>query len=146
MSPTLYILYTADIPRAGPVCCDVLFADDVTQIIVDVNPSKRYLGREKEREINRINKYEETWKIQTNKNKFQLLSVSKVKPHPVIIENNVIPHTNKVQVLGLTIGRTGVVPHINKRLGMARNRNRTLNRFNNFESRIKNHLYKSLIR
>ena len=109
LSPTLYILYTADISRAGPGCCDVLFADDVTQIIVDVNPSKRYLARKTEREINRINKYEETWKIQTNKNKFQLLSVSKVKPHSVIIENNIIPHTNKVQVLGLTIGQTGVV-------------------------------------
>ncbi len=33
LSPTLYTLYTNDIPSAGPGCLDIMYADDVTQII-----------------------------------------------------------------------------------------------------------------
>ena len=80
LSPTLYILYTADIPRVGPGCCDVMLADDVTQVVEHHHLPKRILARKTERDIERINKFENLWKIQTNKNKFQLLSVSKSKP------------------------------------------------------------------
>ena len=146
LSPTLYILYTADIPRAGPGCCDVMFADDVTQVVEYHHQSKRMLARKTEREIERINKFENLWKIQTNKDKFQLLSISKTKPEPVRIDNNVIPFTGKIKTLGLTISRTGIIPHIKERLRLARQRKRTIRRYKELKPNIKNHLYKSLIR
>ena len=146
LSPTLYILYTADIPKAGPGCCDVMFADDATQVVEYQYQSKRMLARKIEREIERINKFENLWKIQTNKNKFQLLSISKTKPEPVRIDNNVIPFTGKIKTLRLTISRTGIIPHIKERLGLARQRKRTIRRYKELKPNIKNHLYKSLIR
>ena len=35
LSPTMYILYTRDIPHPGRDCMDVLFVDDITQVIVN---------------------------------------------------------------------------------------------------------------
>ncbi len=33
LSPTLYSVYTNDLPPPGPGCLDTIFADDITQII-----------------------------------------------------------------------------------------------------------------
>ncbi len=38
LSPSLYILYTNDLPPAGPGCTDTMYADDITQVIT--TPSK----------------------------------------------------------------------------------------------------------
>ena len=80
ISPTLFIMYTSDIPPAGPGCTDVLFVDDITQVIQYYHGSKKFLARRTEREIARINNFEKKWKIQTNESKLQLLSISKTKP------------------------------------------------------------------
>ena len=58
LSPTLFILYTSDVPPAGPGCTDILFADDVTQIVEYHHASKNFLARRTEREIKRINEFE----------------------------------------------------------------------------------------
>ena len=80
-SPTLYILYTRDIPPpAGENNNDVIFADDVTQIIQNLRNDRRALAEATALEIDRINNYENKWKIQTSINKFTLLSNLKVKP------------------------------------------------------------------
>ena len=76
LSPTLYILYTADLPPPGQGCIDVSFADDITQIIIYPGREKEALARKSATEISRINQYEKAWKIRTNNNKFQLLSIS----------------------------------------------------------------------
>ena len=80
LSPTLYIFYTIDIPRPGPSTTDIYFADDVTQIIENFRDDRRQLVRDTESEIDRINKYEKLWKINTNVNKFGQLSISKLRP------------------------------------------------------------------
>ena len=41
LSLTMYILYKRDIPLPGHDCMDVLFADDVTQVIVNYNDDRR---------------------------------------------------------------------------------------------------------
>ena len=63
LSPTLFILYTSDLTPAGPGCTDVLFADDVTQIVEYHHQSKKMLARRTEREVKRISDYEKRWKI-----------------------------------------------------------------------------------
>ena len=40
LSPTLFIFYTSDIPRAGPNSEDVIFADDITQVIQNTDGDK----------------------------------------------------------------------------------------------------------
>ncbi len=58
LSPTLYSLYTNDLPPPGPGCPDIIFADDITQIITTPSKSKLMLKLKVEREIERMNKYE----------------------------------------------------------------------------------------
>ena len=75
ISPTLFILFTSDLPPPRPGRMDLLFADDVTQVIEYHHKSKLMLARRTVKEINRINKYECKWKIKASKNKFKILSI-----------------------------------------------------------------------
>ena len=147
LSPTLYILYTRDIPPpAGENNLDVIFADDVTQIIQNLRDDRRALAEATRVEIERINEYEKKWKIQTSINKFSLLSISKSSPEPVVVNNRQIPFKNEVKMLGLTIKRTGVRTHCNTRLGLAKVQSKKIKRFIKLDPKIKLHLYKALIR
>ena len=146
LSPTLFILYTADLPPSGPGCQDIIFADDVTQVIEYPHASKKFMARRIEREIQRINNYEKCWKIQTNEDKFKILAISQSKPEKIKINNKEMNMVQKLSVLGLCIGRTGLNTHLKQRLQMARQRNKKLARFHQFNSKIKNHLYKSITR
>ena len=51
LSPTLFIFYTSDIPPPGAGGTDVLFTDDITQIMEYTHRSKKMLARRTEREI-----------------------------------------------------------------------------------------------
>ena len=62
ISPSLYITYTADLPPPGPNNLDILFADDVTQIVEYPHTSKKMLAIRSKREIERINNYEKNGK------------------------------------------------------------------------------------
>ncbi len=53
LSPTLYTLYTNDLPAAGPSCLDTMYAEDVTQVIITNSKSKLMMKYKAEREINR---------------------------------------------------------------------------------------------
>ena len=122
LSPTLFIFYTSDIPPPGAGGTDVLFADDIMQIIEYTHRSKKMLARRTEREIKRINEYERKWKIRTNKNKFNILSISKTKPETVKIDNRELQFTNKVNILGFSLGRTGFGAHLKTRIATAKAR------------------------
>ena len=58
LSPTLYIIYTSDIPPPGKNCIGVAFADDITQIIQNFNDNREKLAQGTAREIERVNKFE----------------------------------------------------------------------------------------
>ena len=109
LSPNLFVLYTADLPRAGQGGIDVLFADDVTQVIEYHHRSKKMLANRTSREIERINNYEEKWKIKTSRQKFKMLSISKTKPKKVEVNNEEVPFTDSITVHGQKITRTGLV-------------------------------------
>ncbi len=65
LPPTLYTLYTNDLPSAGPGCLDILYADDITQIVTTQSKSKNMLKLKVEKDIDRIKKFE---KKMENKN------------------------------------------------------------------------------
>ena len=146
LSPTLFILYTADLPETPHNVLNIAYADDITQIIIYPGKSKQMLAINTRREIERINEYEKKWKIKTNKNKFQLLSISKSKPPEIRINNERINYKEHVNILGLNIKRTGISVHIRQKLAQARIRKGKLKRFDKLTPKIKMHLYKSLTR
>ena len=145
LSPTMYILYTADTPRPTDGSLDVMFADDITQVIICQNKSKQLMATKTEKAIERINKYEKIWKIKTNQQKFKLLSISKEKPNDVRVDGTIIPFSREITTLGLTIKRCGINRHIDQRMAIARGTKTKLKRFRKLKSKIKIHLYKALI-
>ncbi len=74
MSPTLYTIFTNDIPLLKHGCIDTMYADDVTQVITSQSESKLMMKIKVEREIERISKFERKWKIKTSEEKFKIIS------------------------------------------------------------------------
>ena len=146
LSPTLYIMYTADIPPPGPNTTDVYFADDITQVVEELREDRIQLARKTEREINRINTFEKMWKINTNVSKFNIISISKSRPEPIVVDGRRLEHKNESIILGLKIKRTGTVQHITERIQKAKVQTNKLKRFANLKTETKIHLYKSLVR
>ena len=146
LSPTLYIMYTTDIRAPGPGCTDIYFADDITQIVTYPGKGREALALRTTREIKRINDFETKWKIRTNKNKFQLLSVSATKPHEIVIDGTNIPFTDRAKILGLTLTRTGLTAHVQERKRIANHQLIKLKRFRHMDTEIRVYLYKSMVR
>ena len=65
----------------------IIYADDIIQI-VQKKGSENYLTRETEREISKINQYENKWKIKTNLDKFQIIPISRKGLKKVKVDNN----------------------------------------------------------
>ena len=133
-------------PTAGPNCKDVIFADDVTQIIANYTNNRDELADDTMREITRINIYEKKWKIKTNVSKFNIISISKSRPLPIYVENRLIPFKNESTILGLKIKRTGIISHITARIRAAKAQTQKLKRFAKLEVKTKLHLYKAPVR
>ena len=99
-----------------------------------------------EREIVRINDYEKLWKIKTNKNKFRLMSASKMPPAPISVDDENLPFTADVNILGLKLKRTGSTSHISSKTLAARCQLSKLKRFYKLKPELKIRLYRTLIR
>ena len=145
LSPTLYIYYTSDLAPAGAGWTDVLFTDDITQIVEYEGRSKKFLARRTQREIERINLYEKKWKIKTNQSRSKILSISKVAPERIMINNRQINMANDINILDFTLNRTGFRPHITKWLAIARGTVNKLKRFKRLKAKTKSYLYKTLV-
>ncbi len=61
-SVQLYTLLTNDLSPPVYSCLDIMYADDVTQIITSPSKSKLMIKAKVEQEIERISKFERTWK------------------------------------------------------------------------------------
>ena len=82
LSPTLFIFYTHDLPLPqSDLSTDVIFADDVTQVVEYRGNDREQLAVQTEREIVRVNEFEKVWKIKTNPTKFKMISISKTHPY-----------------------------------------------------------------
>lgn len=72
-SPTIYTLYTNDLPPPEHGCLDTMYADDITQVITSTRKSKLMMKVKVEKEIERICKFERKLKIKTSEEKFKII-------------------------------------------------------------------------
>ena len=86
------------------------------------------------------------WKLSTNMDKLQLISISIRQPNDVIVNNHIIPFNNNCKILGFTFNSRGFVPHIRQRLFLANNNLRKLKRFKGLSTKSYLYLYKTLVR
>lgn len=145
LSPTLFSIYTADLPPSG-LDSRTIYADDVTQVITYPGKSKEMMRLRTTRAIKAINDYENKWKIKTNLSKFQIIHISKLNPPPIEIDNRIFPYSREGKVLGCTISRIGIYPFVKQKLSKAKQSLAKLKRFSKFTSKTKVHLYKTMVR
>ena len=112
ISPSLYTLYTNDLPSPEFGCLDVMYADDVTQIITSPNKSKLMMKVKVERETERINKFERRWKIKTNEDKFKIILIAQLKTKKINVNGKEIETCKSGKLIGLNVTSTGFVSHI----------------------------------
>lgn len=120
LSPTLFILYTSDMPEPAPYSDHVMFADDVTQIVSYPGKSKELLSRHTAKAIENINRYEKKWKIQTSTNKFKVIPVGRTNSAPLIVDEDILPYTREGTVLGLKITSNGYKQFISEKINRLR--------------------------
>ena len=72
LSPSLYSIYTSDCP-VSDAGINVLYADDVSQVVFHPSRSSRMANARTGTEIARIYNFEKEWKIRSNLAKFSLI-------------------------------------------------------------------------
>ena len=145
LSPTLYTIYTADTPQPAHNAYHVMYADDITQIVIQPGKSRKFLAKKLEREITNINNFEHKWKIQTNTNKFTIIPIAMRKTEPVTINNTHIPYSYSGKILGLHINFRGFSQHIKAMRTKSTAALSNLFRFKALPPKIKLHLIKAYI-
>lgn len=145
LSPTLYILYTRDTPPPPPDCLDIMYADDVTQVVTHQGRSKLMMANKIAREIARISQYERQWKIRTNQQKFKIIPLAQKYTEDIIVDGDLLNTNNGGNILGLTITRAGITKHVTEITGKGKSALSSLYRFKMLNSKIKSHLVKSYI-
>ena len=146
LSPTLYTVYTGDLPAPEQHSEYVAYADDITQVITYPGKSTLMMARYTERAITAINEYERKWKIATNKTKFQVIPLCKNIVAPLNIEGEPVRYDTSGKLLGLKIGKSGLTHHVNDRVNQALAQLAKLRRFRDLPQRQKEYLYKAMIR
>ena len=132
--PTLFALYTADVPPPSGNNESIIYADDITQIIMKKG-SENYLVRETEREINKINEFEFKWKIKTNIDKFQVIPIGRKGLKKVTVNKNTHEFSNVGKVLGTTITKSGFSQHASNRINLSKSKLNVLFRFIDLSSK-----------
>lgn len=69
LSPTLHTLYTNNLPSPEYNCLDIMYADDITQIITSPSRSRLMMKIRVETFIERLDKLERKRKMQSSKEK-----------------------------------------------------------------------------
>ena len=122
-----------------------MYADDITQIVIQPGKSRKFLAKRLEKEITNINNFENKWKIQTNTNKFTIIPIAIRKTEPVTINNTQIPYSHSGKILGLHLNYNGYGQHISDIRTKANIRLSNLTRFKALPPKIKLHLVKAFI-
>ena len=145
LSPTLFSFFTHDMPEPLPNTDYIAFAHDITQITAGRCKYKD-ATRNTQYAIQQINNYENKWKIKTNKNKFQIVPISRIKTSVITINNKILQYTNKGKILGLTFNTRGIIPQIKILRDIANDNLTKMYRFHNLNSQNKQNLYNALVR
>lgn len=104
LGPTLYLLYTADLPLNNDVMT-ATFADDTTIIASDSDRIKA--STKLQSNITKIQEWLKIWKIKANETKSAHVTFTLKKDTcpPVYLNNNIIPQTEDVKYLGMHLDR-----------------------------------------
>ncbi len=145
LSLTLYTLYTNDPPSPEHGCLDIMYADDITQVITTPRKSKHMMKIKVEREIERINKFEWKWKIQTSEEKFKIIPIAQRKCKIIIVNGKEIETSTSGKLLGLSISYTGFVSHICKTITKGNGILSQIRRFSKLTPKMKTMLVKTLL-
>lgn len=144
LSPTLYILYTSDMPNPSPYSEYIMYADDVTQWVSYSGKSTQMMAHHTANAIQNINNYERKWKIKTNTDKFKVLPIAKFKPAPLIVDGDIYNYANEGNFLGVKITTRGYQGFINEKIRKVKYTGTKLKRFQNLNSKNKRKLYMAL--
>ena len=147
LSPTLYNLFTHDMPEPLPWTNYIAFADDITQITSGRHPP-RYASQLTAHAIQQVNNFENQWKIQTNISKFTVFPISRNKTVAIntLDGQNTIQYSNQGKILGLNITKIGIGKQVGIRKAIARKNLAQLYRFKNLKPSNKLKLYNALVR
>lgn len=132
-------------PHAGDGCYNIIYADDTTQVITIPDKDKQFLTRITKYEIDKLNRYERTSKIQTNLSKFKVIPVRQMVPLPLRIDGRDVAYARDGVLLGLHISKFGYSAHITRQINKAKQSLMKLYRFKNLSSQKKRILYLSLV-
>ncbi len=145
LSPTLFTIYTADIPQPSIDYCFIQYDDDVTQIIAYNGKSRHLMANLSVREIRKVKDYERKWKIKTINTKFTIIPMAVKKKEDIIVNNNIIPYKNSWRTLGLKITSTGLKQNVDEITTKGNIALQELQRFRNLWTKIKLHLVKAFM-
>ena len=145
LSPTLFSFYTHDMPPPTPHSEYIQFADDITQITTNTR-NYQYAARNTQHAIDKINTYENQWKIQTNTSKFNIVPLVRKQTADIETYAEILEYTTHGKILGLNFTKNGIQKHVRIRTNIARDNLQKLQRFYNLSTDNKLKLYKSLVR
>lgn len=138
-------MYTSDIPTVTTDSLNLLYADDITQIITYSGKSKKMMAKKVEREIKLVNDYEKKWKIKTNTGKFKIIPLAVKKKEPITIDGNILPYSSEGTILGLHMNTRGILPQIKHNKSKASAALTTMKRFDTLPTHMKLHLVKACV-
>ena len=150
LSPTLFILYTADTPPPTVDDTYVAFADDHNQLCEHHAHGRRQAARTHARRtataITRQNRYHRKKKIRDNYIKLKVLTPRRRPPVPLTVEGTRVPYATEGKLLGLRMTNQGCSRQARHNRNLAGVTLTKLRRFSAFPNKIKLHLYKTLVR
>lgn len=144
--PTFYILYTNKTPKDFHYSYNILFADDVSQLVFTPYNNLNHLSQNLNFATEEVLEYERKWKLKTSVEKFKTIPLGNVKRKPYFIDEKIQHHVNKGKTLGLQISTSGYAAHVQDISNRASAALGTIFRFRNGSEELKRLLYTTLVR
>jgi hypothetical protein len=144
LSPTLYNIFLRDLPPAVNRSKQVIYADDVSQIIITKAQNADQHAQKVKRDMDVISSFERRWKIQTCKNKFKIIPIRNRSHYA--FKRIGLKTSKSGTMLGLTIGNRGYATHVNNTIHKAKSRLYKLFKFRDLALKQKRILYTALVK
>ena len=147
LSPTLFIINTADTPQPNENngTTHIAYADDHTQFVLTAFNAPVVHAARTSRAIRERNRYERKKKIKNNMGKMALVTPRKRKPAEVFVDGRELRIDQKIKFLGFVLSNYGFRDHIAIAKAKASRNFKKLKRFSNLPAKLKLRLYKAMI-